>query len=327
MKAIQVKTDKKDRPLVWCETDEPIYDPQQVLVDIYATSLNRADLMQRAGRYPSLPGAPDILGLDVAGRITQLGKEVTGWRVGDRVCALLAGGGYAERVAVSQRMLMPVPDDWSYEQAAAIPEVFMTAFVNLFMEASFQTGEIVLMHGGASGVGTAAIQLIREAGGCMIVTAGTQAKIARCSELGADLAINYRTEDFVVRVKEFTSGEGVDVILDIVGADYLARNVSLLKSKGRLVLISTLGGSKAQLDLRMLMGRRLRLIGSVLRSRSLEEKVEIKKRFVARFWSLLEDGTIQPVIDSVYPIEEANEAHQRMAENQNIGKIVLRVRS
>jgi putative PIG3 family NAD(P)H quinone oxidoreductase len=327
MKAIQVKTDKKDRPLVWCETDEPIYDPQQVLVDIYATSLNRADLMQRAGRYPSPPGAPDILGLDVAGRIAQLGKEVTGWRVGDRVCALLAGGGYAERVAVSQQMLMPVPDDWSYEEAAAMPEVFMTAFVNLFMEAAFQTGEIVLMHGGASGVGTAAIQLIREAGGCMIVTAGTEAKIARCSELGADLAINYRTEDFVAHVQEFTAGEGVDVILDIVGADYLARNVSLLKSKGRLVLISTLSGSTAQLDLRMLMGRRLKLIGSVLRSRSLEEKVEIKERFVARFWPLLEDGTIQPVIDSVYPIEEANEAHQRMAENQNIGKIILRVRS
>jgi len=326
MKAIHVQTDKKDRPLIWCETSEPICGPQQVLVDIYATSLNRADLMQRAGHYPAPRGAPDILGLDVAGQIARVGKEVTDWRVGDQVCALLSGGGYAERVAVPQQMLMSVPDGWSYEQAAAMPEVFLTAFVNLFMEASFQTGETVLMHGGASGVGTAAIQLIREAGGRMIVTAGTEAKIARCSELGADLAINYKTEDFVARVQEFTAREGVDVILDIVGADYLARNVSLLKSKGRLVLISTLGGSQAELDLRMLMGRRLRLIGSVLRSRSLEEKVEIRERFVARFWPLLEDGTIQPVIDSVYPIEQANEAHQRMAENRNIGKIILRVR-
>jgi tumor protein p53-inducible protein 3 len=326
MKAIHVQTDKEDRPLVWCETDEPFCGPQQVLVDIYATSLNRADLMQRAGHYPPPPGTPDILGLDMAGQIARVGEEVADWRAGDRVCALLAGGGYAERVAVPQQMLMPVPDSWSYEQAAAMPEVFLTAFVNLFMEASFQTGETVLMHGGASGVGTAAIQLIREASGRMIVTTSTEAKIARCSELGADLAINYKTEDFVARVQEFTAGEGVDVILDIVGADYLARNVSLLKLKGRLVLISTLGGSQAGLDLRMLMGRRLQLIGSVLRSRSLEEKVEIKEQFMARFWPLLEDGTIQPVIDSVYPIEQANEAHQRMAESKNIGKIILRVR-
>jgi putative PIG3 family NAD(P)H quinone oxidoreductase len=326
VKAIHVQTEKKGRPLAWQETEDPICGPDEVLVDIHATALNRADLVQRAGHYPPPPGAPDILGLDMAGPIAQLGENVTGWQVGDRVCALLAGGGYAERVAVPHQMLMPIPGDWSYEQAAGLPEVFLTAFVNLFMEANFQAGETVLMHGGASGVGTAAIQLIREAGGRMIVTASSDAKITRCRELGADLAINYQQEGFVERVQAFTAGEGVDVIIDIVGAGYLERNLSLLKLKGRLVFISMLGGSQAEINLGALMGRRLQLIGSVLRSRSLAEKVVIKERFMDRFWPMLEDGTIQPVIDAVFPIEQANEAQQHMAENKNIGKIILKVR-
>jgi tumor protein p53-inducible protein 3 len=326
MKAIHVQTDKEDRPLVWRETEDPVPSADEVLVDIHAASLNRADLMQRAGGYPPPPGAPEILGLDMAGQIASVGAEVTGWEVGDRVCALLAGGGYAERVTVSQQMLMPIPGTWSYEQAAGMPEVFLTAFVNLFMEAGLQPGETVLMHGGASGVGTAAIQLVREAGGRMIVTASSEAKITRCRELGADLAINYKKEDFVQRVQAFTGGEGVDVIIDMVGAAYLERNLSLLKLKGRLVFISTLSGATTEMNLGALMGRRLRLIGSVLRSRSLEEKVEIKRRFVDRFWSQLENGSIEPIIDSVYPIEQAGAAHQYMAENRNIGKIILKVR-
>jgi tumor protein p53-inducible protein 3 len=326
MKAIQVQTDQENRPLVWQETQDPVCGADQVVVDVHAASLNRADLMQRAGRYPPPPGASSILGLDMAGRIAQIGEEVTGWQVGDGVCALLPGGGYAEKVAVPQQMLMPVPTGWTYEQAAGLPEVFLTAFVNIFMEADFQPGETVLMHGGASGVGTAAIQLVREAGGRVIVTASTDAKIARCRELGADLVINYRKEDFFQRVQAFTGGDGVDIIIDIVGAPYLERNLSLLKLRGRLVFISTLGGSEAEIDLRALMGRRLRLIGSVLRSRSLQEKAEIKQRFVDRFWPLLEDRAIQPVIDSVYPIQKANQAHQHMAENRNIGKIILKVR-
>lgn len=323
MKAIHVQTEKEGGALVWQETEDPICDAEEVLVDIHATSLNRADLMQRAGFYPPPPGASDILGLDMAGQITRVGDNVAGWQIGDRVCALLAGGGYAERVAVPHPMLMPIPAQWSYEQAAGMPEVFLTAFVNLFMEAGFQPGETVLMHGGASGVGTAAIQLVREAGGRMIVTASTDAKIARCQELGANLAINYKSEDFV---QAFTGGEGVDVIIDMVGAAYLERNLSLLKLKGRLVFISMLSGSQTDIDLGALMGRRLRLIGSVLRSRSLEEKVEIKERFMDRFGPLLEDGTIEPIIDSVYPIQEANQAHQHMAENKNIGKIILKVK-
>lgn len=282
--------------------------------------------MQRAGNYPPPLGAPDILGLDMAGRIIQKGANVTGWKVGDRVCALLAGGGYAEQVAVPYRMLMPIPDHWSYEQAAAVPEVFLTAFINLFMEAGLREGESVLIHGGASGVGTAAIQLGRMAGCRVFATAGTQKKIERCMKLGAELAVNYNDQDFFERICAQTNSKGVDVILDIVGADYIDRNIRLLKPKGRLVVISTLSGSEVELDLRLLMKDRLRLIGSVLRPRPLPEKVEGKERFITQFWPLMLDGTIRPIIDSVYPIEQVEQAHQRMAENKNIGKIILKIR-
>jgi putative PIG3 family NAD(P)H quinone oxidoreductase len=326
MKAIVVQAEEQGRPLVWQETDDPIYGPGEVLVKVHAAALNRADLAQREGNYPPPPGASDILGLDLAGRIVEVGQNVPGWRVGDRVCALVSGGGYAELAAVPHEMLMPVPDGWSYEQAAAVPEVFLTAFVNIFMEADFKAGEVVLMHGGASGVGTAAIQLVREAGGQMIVTASTEEKVARCRALGADLAIQYTEEDFVDRVNAYTGGEGVDIILDIVGADYFDRNLSLLRLQGRMVQIATLSGGQVQLHLGALMGRRLRLIGSVLRSRSLAEKAGIKARFMNRFWPSLEDDTIQPVIDKVFAIEQAEAAHRYMADNKNIGKIILKVR-
>ena len=326
MKAIVVQTDKEDRPLLWREAEAPTYGDDEVLVDIFATALNRADLMQRAGRYPPPPGAPDILGLEMAGQIAAVGANVSDWQVGDRVCALLPGGGYAEQVSVPQQMLMPIPDGWSYEQAAAVPEVFYTAYVNLFLEAGLQAGETVLVHGGASGVGTAAIQLIREAGCTVLATAGTDEKTTRCTELGAALAINYKKEDFAERILAHSNLEGVDVILDIVGADYLARNLQLLNVRGRLVFIATLGGAEAQINLGLLMGKRLRLIGSVLRSRSLAEKVEIKEKFMAHFWSKLRDGTIKPIIDSVYPVQEAGTAQQDMAGNKNIGKIILKVR-
>ncbi len=327
MKAIVVKTDQKDRPLAWEEVPSPTYGPEEALVEVHATALNRADLMQRAGKYPPPPGAPDILGLEMAGRIAALGANVTGWQVGDRVFALLPGGGYAQEVTVPSQMLMPIPNDWSYEQAAAVPEVFYTAFVNLFMEVGLQAGETTLIHGGASGVGTAAIQLARQAGCPVFITAGTDEKTAYCEKLGAELAINYKKEDFAERILDYTGGGGVDVILDIVGAAYLERNIRLLKLKGRLVFIAMLSGAKTEINLGALQGRRLRLVGSVLRPRSLEEKVEIKERFMERFWPQLLDGTIQPIIDSVYPIEQANEAHQRMSENKNIGKIILTVRA
>lgn len=326
MKAIRVIAENGGPQLVWQEVADPDYGPDEVLVAIHASALNRADLFQAAGNYPPPPGAPDILGLDMAGTIAAVGANVADWQVGDRVCALLPGGGYAEKVAVPHRMLMPLPDDWTFEEAAALPEVFLTAFVNIFMEAHFEPGETVLVHGGASGVGTAAIQLVREAGGHIVVTAGKPEKVAACRELGADLAINYNEADFVEQTRAFTGGAGVDIVIDMVGADYLARNLGLLKPKGRLVFISTLSGSQAEIDLGSLMRRRLRLIGSVLRSRSLEEKVEITEQFMDRFWPLLEKGTIKPVIDTVYPVEQAGEAHQYMADYRNIGKIVLKVK-
>ena len=326
MKAIVIQTEQQGRPAVWAEVPSPTFGPDEVLVDIHATALNRADLMQRAGNYPPPPGAPDIFGLEAAGRIAAVGANVPEWQVGDRVCALITGGGYAEQVAIPYQMLMSIPDSWSFEQAAAIPEVFYTAYVNLFMEANLQPGETALIHGGASGVGTAGIQMAHQVGCRVIVTAGTDQKTAQCRELGADLAINYKKEDFAEETLAFTAGEGVDVILDIVGAAYLNRNLQVLKLRGRLVFISLLGGAKTELNIGVLLRNRLRLIGSVLRSRSLAEKIEIKERFLAQFWPQLLDGTIQPIIDSVYPIEEVNEAHRHMSENRNIGKIILKVR-
>ena len=326
MNAIHVDGNQPGRPLVWQTTADPVLGPDEVLVDIHATALNRADLMQRAGNYPPPPGAPEILGLEMAGQIAAIGANVSQWEIGERVCALLPGGGYAEQVVVPEGMLMPIPNGWTYTQAAAMPEVFLTAFVNMYMEANLQPGETVLMHGGASGVGTAAIQLAQATGNPIIVTASSAEKCDACLKLGASLAINYKEKDFVEEVRTFTNGAGVDVIMDMVGANYLERNLSLLKLKGRLVFISMLSGGQTQINLGALMGKRLRLIGSVLRSRALAEKLEIKARFMANFWPLLEEGKIQPVIDSVYPITQANEAQQRMADNLNIGKIVLTVR-
>ncbi len=325
MKAIQVGA-APERALSWTDVPDPGYGPGEVLVDVYATTLNRADLMQRAGNYPPPPGAPDIMGLDLAGRIAAAGADVVGWQPGDAVCALLGGGGYAERVAVPAEMLMHVPPGWSFEQAAALPEVYLTAFLNVFLEAGFRPGDTVLVHGGASGVGTAAIQLVTQAGGRVVATAGSEEKVAACREQGAVLAINYKTGDWAAQVRDFTGGEGVDIILDIVGAPYLERNIAALKVKGRLVLISTLAGSKGEIDLRGLMGKRARIIGSVLRARPQAEKAEITRRFVERFWPALASGQILPVIDRAYPIQEAAAAQQRMAENRNIGKIVLKVR-
>ena len=327
MKAIFVDENTEERTLRWQDGGEltPM-GPADVLVDIHATALNRADLMQRRGGYPVPPGASQILGLEMAGIIAEVGAEVTDWQVGARVCALLSGGGYAEQVVVPAAMLMPIPDGWDFTLAAGLPEVYLTAFVNLYMEAAIQPGETALVHGGASGVGTAAIQMLKASGNPIIVTAGTDEKVAACRELGADLAINYREQDFVKEVKAFTDGAGVEVIMDMVGADYLAHNLGLLKLKGRLVWISTLSGSQAQIDLRQVMGKRLRLIGSVLRSRSLAEKVTIQTNFMEQFWSGVEAGTIKPVIETIYPIAEANVAQQQMAENRNIGKIILQVK-
>ncbi len=326
MHAIEVEQTDSGHQLVWREVEDPVLKGGEVLVSIHATTLNRADLSQAEGNYPPPPGAPHIMGLDMSGEILETGAGVEEWQVGDKACALLAGGGYAEQVAVDHRLLIPVPPGWTFLEAACLPEVYLTAYVNIFMEAGFQPGETILIHGGASGVGTAAIQMAKGAGGRVITTAGRPDKVETCRDQGADLAINYRTEDFVARTQEFTEGEGVDVILDMVGAEYLARNISLLKVKGRLVFIATLGGAEAMVDIRQLMGKRARLIGSVLRARPVEEKAEIIRRFRQQFWDQVEEGSIRPVIDKVMPVANAHAAHERLRAYENIGKIVLKVR-
>lgn len=324
MKAVCVGQEEDGFPLSWANVPDPVCKPSEVIVDVHATAINRADLLQRVGKYPVPPGASPYMGLEMAGVISALGNDVAQWKIGDRVCALLSGGGYAEKVAVPCQMLMRVPDDWSFEKATAVPEVFYTAFVNLFMEAGLQDGETVLIHGGASGVGTAGIQMAHHAGCRVFATAGRDDKVARCLELGADVAIQYKEQDFVSVVQDETSN-GVDVILDISGGAYLERNVSLLKRKGRLVVIAVLGGTKAEIDLGLMLRNRLRVIGSVLRSRSLEEKVAIKNAFEDRFWPLLIDGRIQPVIDTVLPITQVAEAQDILKNNQNIGKVIMTV--
>jgi putative PIG3 family NAD(P)H quinone oxidoreductase len=324
MLAIQVIGDE-ERTLAWQRVPDPTCGSEEVLVDVCATALNRADLFQRAGKYPPPSAASDILGLEIAGKVSVLGDKVGDWELGDRVCALLPGCGYAERVAVPTEMLMPIPKDWSYEQAASLPECFLTVFTNVYMEAGLQSGETILVHGGASGVGTAAIQLASITGNPIFVTAGSSEKVNACKQLGADLAINYRKHDFGDKVLSYTNGKGVDVIMDIVAGSYMERNIQLLKSKGRLVVISTLGGVRTEIDLSVLMRRRARIIGSVLRSRSVSEKIEIKQRFMDYFWPHVLEGRIMPVIDSIYPISQAMLAHQHMKENRNIGKIVLKI--
>lgn len=326
MYAIVVDDAHEDKRLEWLKVDAPALKADEAAVDVHATALNRADLAQRAGNYPPPSGASEILGLEMAGTVRQLGADAKGFSVGDRVCALLTGGGYAEQVTVPTGMLMPIPQGWTLEQAAAMPEVYFTAYLNLFMEAGAKPGEAVLIHGGASGVGTAAIQLAAASGCRVYATAGTADKCRVCSELGAEIAVNYKEEDFAARLRDHTGGDGVDVILDMVGASYLQRNVNLLGTGGRIVFIATLGGPRGELDIRKLMAKRATLKGSTLRARPLAEKLRIKQELMDRFWPHFESGRIKPVIDSVYPIQEVEQAHARMAENRNIGKIVLKVR-
>ena len=323
MKAIVVTEDKS---LSWQDVPDPLCAPGEVLVEVHCTALNRADLMQRAGNYPVPAGVSEILGLELSGTVLN-SNGPSAWREGDEVCALLSGGGYAERACVPEKMLMPVPAGWSLAEAAGMPETFYTAFLNLFLEARLKGGERVLIHGGASGVGTAAIQLAREAGCEVFATAGTSEKVARCQSLGADTAVNYHEQDFAETVAEKTNGEGVDVILDMVGADYFERNVASLATGGRLVFISSLSGSKVELDIRKLMAKRALLKGSTLRGRPLEEKVAIKEAFVQQFWGALEQGRIKPVIDTVFPIQDAGKAQAYMRDNRNIGKLVLEVKA
>lgn len=323
MKAICV--DEQTREISWSEVKDPTAGGGEVVIDVHASAVNRADLLQRAGNYPPPPGAPPYMGLEAAGTISEVGPGVDRWTVGDRVCTLLSGGGYAERVSAPADLLIHVPEEWDLEKAAAVPEVFYTAFLNLFIEGELEEGETVLIHGGASGVGTAGIQMAKQAGCQVIVTAGRDDKVAFCRELGADHAINYKEQPFAEVVDE-VSPDGVDVILDIAAAEYLEPNMGLLKTRGRLVIIALLTGVKAEINLAALMRGRQRVIGSVLRSRSLEEKIDVHDRFEERFWPDLVSGSIRPIIYKTLPIEETAEAQAILGRNENIGKVVLKVR-
>jgi putative PIG3 family NAD(P)H quinone oxidoreductase len=325
MNAIRVQGEKDNPTLVWGEAAEPVCGPDEVLVDVRAAAVNRADLWQARGHYPPPFGASEILGLEMAGVVREVGAAVQTFGSGDRVCALLPGGGYAERVAVPAGMLLRLPANWSFAQGAAVPEVWYTAYINLFDEGALKPGETALIHAGASGVGTAAIQLAVDAGARAFATAGSAEKVARCRELGAELAVNYKEADFVAEIMAATDGAGVDVILDPVGGGYLARNIALLKPFGRLVNIANLGGSRGELDMGRVLGRRLRLIGSTLRGRPVAEKIAITRRFEEQVWPKLADGRLRPIIDRVFPIDEAQAAHAYVLENRNIGKVILEI--
>lgn len=324
MKSIVVRGEKSNPVLEWHETDDVRIGPGEVLVDVRAAAINRADLMQARGNYPPPPGTSEILGLEMAGVIRETSADVEGWRPGDRVFALLPGGGYAEQAAVPAGMLLRLPDGWSFAQGAAVPEVWYTAYINLFDEGQLKRSETALIHAGASGVGTAAIQLALDAGARAIVTVGSAEKAAYCRDLGAE-AINYKTHDFLAEVMTMTNGGGVDVILDPVGGAYLVSNLNALRRFGRLVSIGLLSGAKGELHMGQVLGKRLRIIGSTLRSRPVEEKIAITRRFAAEIMPKLADGRLRPIIDTTFHIAEAQAAHEYVLANRNIGKVILEI--
>ena len=307
------------------EVPDPAPAAGEVVVSIAAAGVNRADLMQRQGFYPPPPGAPPYPGLECAGQITAVGAGVTGLRPGDEVCALLAGGGYAEQVAVPAVQVLPVPAGLTVAEAAALPEVACTVYANVFMAAGLKPGETLLVHGGASGIGTMAIQLARALGARVACTAGSDAKLRRCRELGAELAIDYTSEDFVAAVRDLTGGSGADVILDIMGGAYLQRNVAALAIGGRLVVIGLQGGATAELDLGLMLRRRLTVHAASLRARPVAEKAVVVAGVRDVVWPLVQSGQVKPVIDSIIPLAEAGRAHQLMDAGQHIGKILLDV--
>lgn len=323
MIAIEVTQPGGPDVLVPADRPTPSAGKGEVLIKVGAAGVNRPDLMQRAGHYPPPPGASDIPGLEVAGTIVDVGADAGAWRSGDRVCALVAGGGYAEYCVAPAPQCLPIPEGMDVVHAAAIPETFFTVWTNLFDRGRLRAGESVLIHGGSSGIGTTAIQLARARGARVFVTAGSAAKCAACERLGAERAFNYRETDFVAATREANGGRGVDVVLDMVGGDYLPRNLDVLAMDGRLVQIAVLGGVKATLNLITMMQRRLTLTGSTLRARPVAEKGTIAAQLRAEVWPLLEAGTVRPVIHETFPLQRAADAHRVMESGVHIGKLVL----
>jgi putative PIG3 family NAD(P)H quinone oxidoreductase len=310
--------------LQWTEVPDPVPGPGEVIVDVAASAVNRADMMQRQGAYPPPPGAAPYPGLECSGTVAALGEGVTGWHPGDQVCALLSGGGYAEKVAVPAGQLLPVPKAVTLVEAAALPETVCTVYANVFLGARLAKGETLLIHGGGSGIGTTAIQLGKHAGAVVAVTAGSQEKLDACKLLGADILINYREDDFAERLLELTEGHGADVILDIIGAGYLAKNLAALAQDGRIANIGLQQGRRAELDFGVLMAKRGTIMSTTLRGRPAEQKASIVAAVTASVWPLVDAGELRPVIHSELPMAQADEAHRIMTASTHTGKIVLR---
>lgn len=305
------------------DVDAPVAGPGEVVVDMVAAGVNRADVMQRLGHYPPPKGASLLPGLEVSGTVREVGPQVEGWSVGDEVCALVDGGGYAEQVKVPAAQLLPVPKGVSLTDAAGLPEVACTVWSNVFMTANLQPGEVFLVHGGSSGIGTMAIQLATAAGARVAVTAGSQDKLDVCRDLGAEILVDYKEQDFVEEVRAATDGHGADVVLDLMGAKYLPRNVDVLATSGRLVVIGLMGGRKGELDLGKLLSKRAAVIATSLRARPAAEKAAIVAAVREHVWPLIEDGAVRPIVQGTHPLDRAADAHRELEASGHIGKILL----
>ncbi len=325
MKVIEITRPGGPEVLVVAQRPVPKPAANEVLIKVKAAGINRPDCAQRQGTYPPPPGASDLLGLEVSGEVVEIGSGVKRWHKGDPVCALVSGGGYAEYVVAPEGQCLPIPYDLDFTHAAALPETFFTVWTNVFESGQLKKGETILVHGGSGGIGTTAIQLAHQMGAKVITTVGKESAVKPCQELGADRVIQYKKEDFVTVVKEATDGKGVDVILDMVGGEYFARNIECLAPMGRLVQIATLQGTTATFDLRKMMAKRLVITGSTLRPRSVEEKARIAKSLEDHVWPLLNKGRLKPVIFKQFKLEQAREAHELMESSAHTGKIVLNV--
>ena len=325
MTAIAIKTPGGPEVLQPEERPLPTPGPTDVLVKVAAAGVNRPDVMQRKGQYPPPPGAPDIPGLEIAGEVAALGAKATRWRVGDKITSLVVGGGYAEYCLADEAIALPVPNRLSMIEAAALPETFFTVWHNMMERGRLKASETMLVHGGSSGIGTTAIMLAKQFGAKVIVTAGSPEKCAACKKLGADVAINYKTEDFVAKVKEATDNRGAELILDMVGGDYVDRNHDAAAVEGRIVQIATQHGFKVTVNLVKIMQKRLTHTGSTLRPRPVPDKAAIARALEEKVWPLLSAGKVKPVIDSSFPLAKASEAHARMDSSAHIGKIVLTI--